>query len=41
MLVEEGNYMYKKSLKSAIEGQEKVRAEMAKLIDGREWEFDN
>ena len=32
--------MYKKSLKGAVEGQEKVRAEMAKMVDDREWEFE-
>ena len=40
MVVDDGNYMYKKSLKQAIEGQEKARAEMAKIMDGKEWKFD-
>nr|MCR5798266.1 SEL1-like repeat protein [Eubacterium sp.] len=40
MVVDDGNYMYKKSLKQAIEGQEKARAEMAKMMDGKEWKFD-
>lgn len=40
MVVDDGNYMYKKSLKGAIEGQEKARTEMAKMVDDREWEFE-
>lgn len=40
MVVDDGNYMYKKSLKGAIEGQEKARAEMAKMVDGKEWTFE-
>ena len=39
-MVKGGNYMYKKSLLGAIEGQEKVRKEMMEQLPEREWEFD-
>ena len=40
MVVDDGNYMYKKSLQGAIEGQEKTRAEMAKEIEDNKWMFE-
>lgn len=39
MVVDDGNYMYKKSLQGAIDGQEKVRAELAKEITDRTFDF--
>ncbi len=39
MVVDDGNYMYKKSLEGAIDGQEKVRAELAKEITDRTFDF--
>jgi len=39
-MVKGGDYMYKKSLLGAIEGQEKTRKEMMKQLPEREWEFD-
>jgi FOG: TPR repeat, SEL1 subfamily len=40
MVVDDGNYMYKKSLQGAIEGQEKVRAELAEAIPDRKWTYE-
>lgn len=37
MVIEDGNYMYKKSLDGAIEGQKKVREELAKYIPSKDW----
>ena len=37
MVVDDGNYMYKKSLQGAIEGQEKVRKEMTEKIKDKNW----
>jgi hypothetical protein len=39
-MVKGGDYMYKKSLLGAIEGQEKTRKEMMEQLPEREWEFD-
>lgn len=40
MVVEDGNYMYKKSLNDAIKGQEMARAELMKEMPERDWVFD-
>lgn len=39
-MVKDGNYMYKKSLQAAIDGQAKARAALAEDLPGREWTFD-
>lgn len=40
-MVKDGDYMYKKSLQSAIKGQEKARALLAKELPEQEWTFDD
>ena len=37
MVIEDGDYMYKKSLYGAIEGQQKVREELAEMIPEKDW----
>ncbi len=39
-MVKYGNYMYKKSLQAAIDGQAKARAILAEELPEREWKFD-
>jgi len=40
-MVKGGDYMYKKSLRAAIEGQERARARLAAQLPEREWTFDD
>ncbi len=40
-MIQNGSYMYKKSLEAAVEGQQKAREEMGKELPGREWTFDD
>ncbi|SEQ85376.1 hypothetical protein SAMN02910369_02548 [Lachnospiraceae bacterium NE2001] len=37
MVIEDGDYMYKKSLDGAIKGQQKVREELAKQMPPKDW----
>ncbi len=39
-MVAEGNVMYKKSLKAAIDGQAKAREKLAASLTGSDWPFD-
>ena len=39
-MVADGQYMYKKSLQTAIDGQEKARAKLKGTLTDREWTFD-
>ena len=39
-MVKRGDYMYKKSLYDAIDGQEEARKVLAEQLPTREWEFD-
>ena len=40
-MVKDGDYMYKKSLRAAIEGQERARAQLAEELPEQEWTFDD
>ena len=40
-MVQDGDYMYKKSLRDAIEGQKKARALLMEKLPGGEWTFDD
>ena len=40
-MVQDGDYMYKKSLREAIEGQAKARALLMEDLPGGEWTFDD
>ena len=40
-MVRDGDYMYKKSLQSAIEGQKQARERLADELPGQEWTFDD
>ena len=39
-MVKDGDYMYKKSLRSAVEGQERARSMLAGQLPGDEWTFE-
>ena len=39
-MVADGQYMYKKSLQAAIDGQAEAREKLNKALTGREWTFD-
>ena len=40
-MVQDGDYMYKKSLRDAIDGQAKARAILMEQLPGGEWTFDD
>ena len=40
-MVQDGDYMYKKSLRDAIDGQKKARALLMDQLPGGEWTFDD
>ena len=40
-MVQDGDYMYKNSLRDAIEGQRKARALLMEQLPGGEWTFDD
>ena len=40
-MVQDGDYMYKKSLRDAIDGQAKARALLMEQLPGGEWAFDD